>query len=206
MPRPPSPRSRTNAAGKSTRLPSHAGSSRPGECAKRTSATVPGTSGHQAWTALSARSRSSARSPKRLNASAAGESRSAQSRWWSKLWCGSTNDVRARAALSAPSVTKLAPVSRAHSRERRLPAGRASPAGRGREGLRADRVPARLAPRAPAAGAGVAETPSARAVSRRGRPAPSSAPPRALPASELQSRAARNARTRSVRSFVAFSS
>ena len=49
------------------------------------------------------RARSAARSPNRLNASAADDSRSAHSRWWSKLWCASTNAVRARAASGRPA-------------------------------------------------------------------------------------------------------
>ena len=124
----------------------YAGSKRPGECAKRTSLTVPGASGHQAWTARSASARSAARSPNRLNASAGDHSRSAHSRWWSKLWCGSMTDVRALTASSAPGVTKFAPVSLrvverqpAADRPRRLaPASARSAA--------ADRVPVGLAP------------------------------------------------------------
>jgi hypothetical protein len=45
--------------------------------------------------------------------SGADDKRSAHSRWWSKLWCGSVMDVRALAAARAPAVKKVAPVSRA---------------------------------------------------------------------------------------------
>ena len=118
--------SSTNAASQERRLLRYAGSNRPGECAKKTSTTVPGASGHHVCTARSASARSAARSPNRLNASAGDQRRSAHSRWWSKLWCGSATDVRARAASSAPEVRKFAPVSRAYSSGSRLPTGRAA--------------------------------------------------------------------------------
>ncbi|HJU03139.1 MAG TPA: hypothetical protein VJ966_18230 [Actinomycetes bacterium] len=61
----------------------------------------------------SASSRSAARSPARLKPSAGDHSRSAQSRWWSKLWCASVTAVRALTAASAFALRKFPPVSRA---------------------------------------------------------------------------------------------
>ena len=91
---------------------SHSGSSRPGEWRNRTSDTFPGASGHQAWTARSARRRSAARSPNRLNARASDDRRSAHSRWWSMLCSRSTRAIRRLAASRAASVRRLAPVLR----------------------------------------------------------------------------------------------
>src|SRR4029434_6890372 len=66
-------------------------------------------------TARRARSTWAARSANRLTAIASEESRSAQKLWWSKIWCGSTNDVRAPAAVSALVVRNVAPLSAAKS-------------------------------------------------------------------------------------------
>src|SRR4029077_8250066 len=77
----PSPRSTTNAASNARRLLRYVGSKRPGECAKRTSDTAPGASGHQLRSAWSEWQGSPARSPNRLRASAGDQRRSAHSRW-----------------------------------------------------------------------------------------------------------------------------
>jgi hypothetical protein len=81
MPRVPSPRSRTIAASKERRLPRYDQSKRPGECAKQTSHTLPGVSGHQQRTARSASAWSATKSPNRLNANVGDHRRSAHSRW-----------------------------------------------------------------------------------------------------------------------------
>src|SRR5262252_2747395 len=81
IPDDPSGRSRPIAASNTLRLLRYAGSSHPGEWAKRISPTFPGASGHQACTARAARPRLLANSPKRLNAIAGDHRRSAHIRW-----------------------------------------------------------------------------------------------------------------------------
>ncbi len=106
------------------RVRSGAGSRRPGECSKRTSHTVPGTSGHQVRTARSASRKSAARSPNRWKHIVVDDGRSAHSRCASSIWCG--NRPCPFATFRSPTATPWGSTSRHPARTATSPSASTS--------------------------------------------------------------------------------